>query len=346
MVAAPHKPRRCLLRFLLPSRLAPLDGLLGLQYPPPTPRPTGTAAQLERYSYHPSVIAPPYSMSNQQPTGFPWNSPAGKTPYFGAPSNVPAGGYANTAPGAAYNRGELEPRHQPHLSRPPLPRGVLRSPSLDLSTHPPTQGPRPWPHTFQLRRSRRPQRHPEPPTPLLRSEPPMPLLRSEPPTPLLRSEPPTPLFRSDALTPLLRSAPPTPPPLGPRHIRHTPPTPSIGLVTPPQRRGTPTSPRRPNFPPAPPAAISPHQRSHRWHLPLGPHRRAGTPHRHPTPHHRAPLGPQRLDAHRKRSTSPMFRPHPRRDRFTSPIRSTLPSWMRQASSPRNPSESYTGLSQI
>ena len=93
MVAAPHIPRRCRLRFLLPSRLAPLDGLLGLQYSPPTPRPTGTAAQLERYFHHPSAIA-----------RSPWNSPAGKTPYFGAPSNAPAGGYANTVPGAAYNR--------------------------------------------------------------------------------------------------------------------------------------------------------------------------------------------------------------------------------------------------
>ena len=40
MVAAPHKPRRCLLRFLLPSRLAPLDeycGPTGTVLPPSVP---------------------------------------------------------------------------------------------------------------------------------------------------------------------------------------------------------------------------------------------------------------------------------------------------------------------
>ena len=42
-------------------------------------------------------------MSNQQTTGSPWSQPAGKTPYYGAPSNALAGGYSNTAPGAPYN---------------------------------------------------------------------------------------------------------------------------------------------------------------------------------------------------------------------------------------------------
>ena len=146
MVAAPHKPRRCLLRFLLPSRLALLDGLLELQYSPPTPRPTGTTAQLERYFYHPSAIAPPCSMANQQPTGSPWNSPAGKTPYYGAQSNAPAGGYANTAPGAAYNHAGAGATAPAVFTLTPSPQGVLRLPNLDLSTHPPKQGPRPWSH--------------------------------------------------------------------------------------------------------------------------------------------------------------------------------------------------------
>ena len=50
-----------------------------------------------------SAMAPPFSMSNQKPTGSPWNSPAGKTLNFGASSSTPVEEHANTAPGAAYN---------------------------------------------------------------------------------------------------------------------------------------------------------------------------------------------------------------------------------------------------
>ena len=42
-------------------------------------------------------------MSNQQPSGYFWSSPAGNSPAFGAPSSAPVGGLANTPSGAAYN---------------------------------------------------------------------------------------------------------------------------------------------------------------------------------------------------------------------------------------------------
>ena len=50
-----------------------------------------------------SACTPKYIMSNQQPTGFPWSSPAGNTPTSGNPSITPAGGYINPASGTAYN---------------------------------------------------------------------------------------------------------------------------------------------------------------------------------------------------------------------------------------------------
>ena len=95
---------------------------------------------------------------------------------------------------------------QPH-------REVLRlqhtSPSLDLPTEPPAR---------ELRRSYtcrscRPQRRPEPLTPLLRLLPPTPLLRPKPRTPLLHLAPPTPLLHSEPLTPLHHSEALTPLPL-------------------------------------------------------------------------------------------------------------------------------------
>ena len=195
----------------LPPGPAPLDGLLELQYSPPTPRPTGTAAQLERYFHHPSAITPPCSMSNQQPVGSPWNPPAGKTPYYGAPSNAPAGGHPNTAPGAAYNHAGAGTTAPAAFTLTPPPQGdptIAQSRSLYAHAH--AGAPTMVAH-FQLRRSRRLPRHFGPPMLHLRSGPPMPLLRSELPMLLPGSGPPMPLLlRPNLPMPLPRSGPPIP----------------------------------------------------------------------------------------------------------------------------------------
>ena len=48
-------------------------------------------------------MTPKFNMSNQQPTGYSWSSPAGSTPTFGASSSTPVGGHSKIASGAAYN---------------------------------------------------------------------------------------------------------------------------------------------------------------------------------------------------------------------------------------------------
>ena len=49
------------------------------------------------------AVTQQFIMSNQQPTGYSWRSPAGNPPTFGAPSSAPVGRLANTPFGAAFN---------------------------------------------------------------------------------------------------------------------------------------------------------------------------------------------------------------------------------------------------
>ena len=379
MVAAPHKPRRCLPPF--PSSfhlISPLDGLLGLQYPSPTSRPTGTTARLERYFHLTwSAMVLQFSMSNQQPTGFPWNSPAGKTPNFGAPSSTPAGGHTNIAPGAAYNLagagvaataaftstppsqgGPTTPTYiaQPgppyaptHAGAPTMIANFPNSPVSPVAPVAPapappgaTYAPSPLGATYA-------------PSPLGATYAPFPLGATYAPSPLGATYAPSPLGATYAPFPLGATYAPSPlgaayapSPGASAHTVHPANAPYIGLATPLTHRGTPTNTRDPNFPLSPPAATSPHKRNHRWHLPQHDFlARAGIPHRRLTPHHRLPLGPQRLDVDRTRWTYlKMYRPHLHRGRFTSPTRSTCPLWTRQASSPRKRSASSTGSSRI
>ena len=126
MVAAQHKPRRCLLPFSFfpPSRLTLPDGVLGLQSTSRTPRPTGTGVRVARYFYLTrSAMALQFIMSNQQSTGFSWSSPAGNTSNFGAPSSTPGGGHANAAPGATYNLAGAGAAATAVFTLAPVPRG-------------------------------------------------------------------------------------------------------------------------------------------------------------------------------------------------------------------------------
>ena len=93
-------------------------------------------------------------MSNQQPTGSSWNSPAGKTPYLGTPSHAQTGGYANIAPGATYNsqgagatasatfQPAPAPQRDPTIAQPgpsyaPAPPGAAYAPAPSGATYAP-----------------------------------------------------------------------------------------------------------------------------------------------------------------------------------------------------------------
>ena len=82
MVAAPQKCLRCLFPFCF---------LTTLFFPPPIdsvdfdPHHLRLAQRALRSDLTWSAMTPNFSMSNQQPTGFSWNSPAENTPTFGTP---------------------------------------------------------------------------------------------------------------------------------------------------------------------------------------------------------------------------------------------------------------------
>ena len=258
MVATLHKPRRCLLRFL-PSRPAPS------RRTPSTSILTAYASS-NGYCGPPRTVLPPFvhhrpAVQHVQPTSYriPVEPAGGKNTLLRSPVERPSrrilqhSPWSTLQPRGSWNHGTS----RIHADPPPPPRVVLRSPSLDLSTHPPTQGPRPWSHTFQLGRSRRPPHRSGPPMPLLlRLELPMSLPRSGLTMPLLRLAPlitlrlapPTLLLRLAPLTHLLSRGLPTLLPLGPRHTWYTPPMPPM------PHQGTPISTHRPNPLISPPAA--------------------------------------------------------------------------------------------
>ena len=326
MVAAPHKPRRCLplffffFHFISPSSMDSLDfNTHRLRLVQRVLR-----SDWDGTSTNSSAMALPFGMSNQQPTGSLWNSPAGKTPNFGAPSSTTAGGHANTAPGAAYNLAEAGAAATAAFTRTPASQGGPTTPAQIAQPGPPYAPT----HAGALTTA---AHFPTAPV-------------APPPAPPGATYASSPLGATYAPSPLGAAYAPFP-----GASAHT-----VHPTNAPYRFGNPTAAPGHTYQP-PPSQFPPIPTGDHF-LPLTQPPMAPSPARLPTPSWYSPPTPYSPPPPRPWATTPGrgrdtidlsdVPPHPHRDRFASPTRSTLPSWTKQASSPRKPSASSTGSSRI